>query len=249
MFPANFSPFEQEEEWHPSNLTPSSECRPMSVQFIDDDLKDLHNALKHPLSTYDSHSRRYIAVSSNSGLADMRAGSSRITDRIMEDDNDLEQTQALVPAETPMTFWDSIFQVSIDRFRTLWHDEPQGREKSGCDYSIRKKSTWEDIYGQLQKAREFYDGDTKGLWGRHAKSFTKKRRSIIDHTTPVARQAVRFVPQMEYTTPVVAAVQVLVDVNILNSYLHHIMIYMEADLGIQGIRNHFTRTGIYDHGT
>lgn len=223
MFPVNSSPFEQAGEWHPSNLTPGTERRPMSVQFIDDDLKDLHNALKQPLSTYDSYSRRYVAVSSNSGLANRGRGSSRITNTIMEEDN-LEQSQALVPAEPPMTFWESIFQVSIDRFKTLWHNEPPGREKSGCDYSIRKKSTWEDVYGQLQKAREFYDGDTKGLWGRHAKSFTKKRRSVIDHTTPVARQAVRFVPQMEYTTPVVAAVQVLVDVNTLDLYLHHTMI-------------------------
>lgn len=188
----------------------------MSVQFIDDDLKDLHNALKHPLSAYDSHYRRYVAVSSSPGLASGEDFAPHLTDTIPEGESSFGQSQALVPATTPMTFWDSIFQVSLDRFRTLWPDEPQGREKSGCNYSIRQKLTWEDIYGQLQKAREFYDGDTKGLWGRRAKSYTKKRRSFIDHTAPVARQAVRFVPQMDYTTPVVAAVQVLVDVNILN---------------------------------
>lgn len=156
-------------------------------------------------------------MSSTSGLARRGTGSSRATDTVMEDDDDLTQTQALVPAATPMTFWDSVFQISLDRFKTLWPDEPQGREKSGCNYSIRTKSTWEDIYDQLQKAREFYDGDTKGLWGRHAKSYTKKKRSFIDHTVPIARQAVRFVPQMDYTTPVVAAVQVLVDVSRLET--------------------------------
>jgi hypothetical protein len=188
----------------------------MSVQFIDDDLKDLHNALKNPLSEYDSHVRRYVAVSSKFGLVSGNRVAPHFTDTIMEEGGSSEQSQALVPATTPMTFWESIFQVSLDRFKTLRPNEPQGREKSGCNYSIRKKSTWEDIYAQLQKAREFYDGDTKGLWGHHAKSYNKKRRSFIDHTVPIARQAVRFVPQMDYTTPVVAAVQVLVDVNILS---------------------------------
>lgn len=204
---------------HPSNLTPGTERRPMSVRFIDDDLKSLHNALKHPLSIYDSYSKRYVAMSSNSGFANSGQEASRLTDTIMEDDNGVEQSQALVPATTPMTFWDSIFQVSLDRFKAVWPDEPQGREKSGYHYSIRNKAAWEDIYAQLQKAREFYDGDTRGLWGRHAKSYNKTRRSIIDHTVPIARQAVRFVPQMDYTTPVVAAVQVLIDVNTINLWL------------------------------
>lgn len=212
MFPVNFQISEQG-DWLPSNSSSRTDRRPIPVQFIDDDLKDLHNALNQPLSTYDYHSRRYVAMSSTSGLARRGTGSSRATDTVMEDDDDLTQTQALVPAATPMTFWDSVFQISLERFKTLWPDEPQGRAKSGCNYSIRTKSTWEDIYDQLQKAREFYDGDTKGLWGRHAKSYTKKKRSFIDHTVPIARQAVRFVPQMEYTTPVVAAVQVLVDVS------------------------------------
>lgn len=223
MFPVDSPSFEQG-DWLPSDSTPRIQRPPISVQFIDDDLKDLHNALKHPLSAYDSHARRYVAVSSTSGLAGGETRAPHFTDTMMEDGSSSEQSQALVPAVTPMTFWDSIFQVSVDRFKTMWPDEPQGREKSGYNYSIRKKSTWEDIYAQLQKAREFYDGDTKGLWGRHAQSYNKKRRSFIDHTTPIARQAVRFVPQMDYTTPVVAAVQVLVDVSIPNFVLSWVRI-------------------------
>lgn len=227
MFPVNASYYEPGDGL-PSNSMPRTERPPMSVQFIDDDLKDLHNALKYPLSTYDTHAGRYVAVSSRFGLASGERVAPSITDTITEDGSSSEQSQALVPAETPMTFWDSIFQVSLDRFKALWPDEPQGREKSGYDYSIRKKATWEDIYSQLQKAREFYDGDTKGLWGRHAKSYNKTRRSIIDHTVPIARQAVRFVPEMDYTTPVVAAVQVLVDVNILDLRLQLMIIVQRS---------------------
>lgn len=218
MFPVEHSDLGEQGDWIPSNSTPETEHVPISVQFIEHKLKDLHNALKHPLSTYDSSARKYIAASSIFGRATAgNAMASHFTDPTMGDGSSHEQSQALVPASTPMTFWEDIFQVSLDRFRTLWPEEPQGREKSGYNYSIRKKLTWEDIYAQLQKAREFYDGDTKGFWGRHAKVYTKKRRSFIDHTGPIARQAVRFVPQMEYTTPVVASVQVLVDVNIMIS--------------------------------
>lgn len=227
MLPVNTLYFESGDGL-PSSSMPRTERPPMSVQFIDDDLKDLHNALKHPLSAYDTQAGRYVAASSRFGLASRETYGPNITDTIMEDGSSSEQTQALVPATTPMTFWDSIFQVSLDRFKALWPDEPQGREKSGYDYSIRRKATWEDIYAQLQKAREFYDGDTKGLWGRHAKSYNKTRRSIIDHTVPIARQAVRFVPEMDYTTPVVAAVQVIVDVNILDLRLQLMIILQRS---------------------
>ncbi|KAK2609894.1 hypothetical protein N8I77_003366 [Diaporthe amygdali] len=194
-----------------SNLIPRTERPPMSVQFIDNDLADLHAALKNPLSTYDSLSGRYVELSLSAELASMDTVMSRSTDEIIGGGSDSTQIQELVPTVTPMMFWESIFHVSLERFNSLWPDEPHDRVKSGWNYSIRKSSTWEDVYAQLQKAREFYDGDTKGLWGRYAKSYTKKRRWFIDHTTPIARQGVKFVPQIDYATPVVAAVQVLVD--------------------------------------
>lgn len=212
MSPANSSYLEELNDQTVADLPPTTERPPMSVRFIDNDLADLHAALNHPLSAYDSLSGRYVALSLNARVSSPDAIASRSTDNTMDDGSGSTQSQALIPAETPMEFWDSIIHLSLDRFKSLWPDEPQDRVKSGWDYSIRKISTWEDIYDQLQKAREFYDGDTKGLRGRYARSYTKKRRWLVDHTTPIARQGVRFVPQIDYATPVVAAVQVLVDV-------------------------------------
>ncbi|KAI3391094.1 hypothetical protein diail_7972, partial [Diaporthe ilicicola] len=211
MFPMNPSPSEQSGDGVRSNSTAATAPRPMSVQFIDNDLVDLHAALKYPLSAYDSQSGRYVPFSVNAGFASMETVASHSTDAIMEESDGLTQNQALVPAATPMAFWDSIFEGSLDRFNTLWPDEPKDREKSGWDYSIRKISTWDDVYDQLQKAREFYDGDTKGLWGRYAKTYTKRRRWFVDHSSTIGRQAVKFVPTIDYATPVIAAVQVLVD--------------------------------------
>ncbi|KAJ0104475.1 hypothetical protein J7T55_010941 [Diaporthe amygdali] len=211
MFPVRSPYSEENDDEIASNLIPRTERPPMSVQFIDNDLADLHAALRNPLSTFDSLSGRYVELSLSAELARMETIMSPSTDEIIGGGSDSTQIQEFVPTVTPMAFWERIFQVSLERFNSLWPDEPHDRVKSGWNYSIRKSSTWEDVYAQLQKAREFYDGDTKGLWGRYAKSYTKKRRWFIDHTTPIARQGVKFVPQIDYATPVVAAVQVLVD--------------------------------------
>lgn len=186
------------------------EHQPDAVKFIDTHLLDLHDALKDPMSIYDSHSGRYVPASLHAARLEATEAAES---HIIEPDISVDITEALIPLGVSMTFWDRIFEKSVDRFKASWADAPKDRERSGWNYSIRDRSTWEEVYAQLQKARELYDGDTKGLWGRHAKSFTKKRREFVDQSVPMARQAVRFVPSLDYTTPVIAAVQVLVDVS------------------------------------
>lgn len=185
---------------------------PVAVKFLNNNLLDLHEALRNPMSRYDSVSRRYVTVSQLASLASTESDESGPERSALLDGSD----GAVVLAASSMRFWDKIFLKSADRFKSLWANAPRDRERSGWDYCIRDKSTWEDVYAQLQKAREFYDGDSKGFWGRHAKDFTKKRRWIVDHSGPAARQAVKFVPQMDMATPVIAAVQVLVDVSPLD---------------------------------
>ncbi|KAJ4409143.1 hypothetical protein N0V82_009556 [Gnomoniopsis sp. IMI 355080] len=200
-----------ESDQHTANQPLSEATAPASqpdaVKFLDNNLTGLHNALKHPMSQYNPLLRRYVGVSEIVREQDLDAIASSSTQPNMLAGNN----GALTLIAQPMEFWDSIFRKSVDRFQALWLDAPKNREKSGWNYSVRDKSTWEDVYSQLQKAREYYDGDTKGLWGRYAKGYTKKRRWVVDHSGPVARQAVKFVPTMDYATPVIAAVQVLVD--------------------------------------
>lgn len=187
------------------------------------------------MSKYDSRSKRYIAVSQAARLASTAAAAPDLIQSSVLDGS----SGAIILAAAPMTYWDGIFQKSVDRFKALWVNAPKDREKSGLDYGIRDRSTWEDVYSQLQKAREFYDGDTKGLWGRYAKGYTRKRRWFVDHSGPVARQAVKFVPQMDYATPVIAAVQVLVDVSPLDACVKFLInksgraIFAEATTNVQ----------------
>jgi hypothetical protein len=100
----------------------------------------------------------------------------------------------------------------MDRFKAIEPNKPKDQlKKSGNNYSIRDKTTWKNVYTQLQKAREVYDGDKKGFWGQCKRG----KRWIIDHSGPV-RQVTKFVPDLDYVSPVLAAVEVLLDV----SYLH-----------------------------
>ncbi|KAJ4387488.1 hypothetical protein N0V93_008080 [Gnomoniopsis smithogilvyi] len=220
MFSEAGSCFDPEEviETQPLPETSAPTTQPEAVKFLDNNLADLHVALKDPVSRYDCHLRRYVAVSE----AIIPQESPKTVDSSAQP-NMLDGIDgALTSIAQPMKYWDLIFQKSVDRFQTLFCT-PKDREKSGWNYSVRDKSNWDGVYAQLQKAREYYDGDTKGLWGRRAKDYTKKRRWVVDHSVPVARQAVKFVPQMDYATPVIAAVQVLVDAFETTSHVRETM--------------------------
>jgi hypothetical protein len=122
------------------------------------------------------------------------------------EDNGLRQAQ---PVEASMAFWTPHFAPSIARLKELQPNDPKYRVKTGNNYSIRDADGWPHVYGQLQKAREYYDGEKKGHWGRRYKRAT---RWIVDHTAP-ASQAIRLVPNVDYISPVLAAIEVVIEVS------------------------------------
>lgn len=146
-------------------------------------------------------------------LSSMAAGSTTqlgLTSTAEDDDQVVMLPQpALLSTETK-AFWDNIFTKSMDKFKELYPTVPKRRVKSGTDYKIRDKTTWVDVYTQLQKAREVYDGDKQGLWGRYKKG----RRWMVDHSGSIVRQGIKLVPTNDIVSPVLAAVQVLLDVSI-----------------------------------
>ena len=121
--------------------------------------------------------------------------------------NGLRQAQ---PVKESMTFWDTIFPMAIDRLAELQPAEPTDRVKLGHNYGIRTAGNWLTVYGQLQKAREHYDGKAKGLWGRR---YEETLRWVVDHSDSV-KQAIKYVPNIEYVSPVLAALEVIFDVSI-----------------------------------
>jgi hypothetical protein len=95
----------------------------------------------------------------------------------------------------------------MDRFKST--KEPKGRSQTV--YNIRDKTDWDSVYDTLTLAREKYqeNGGSVGRWLRRV------RRKAADNITPgaeVAKIASKVVPQNPYATPVVGAVEVLLDV-------------------------------------
>jgi cell division protein YceG involved in septum cleavage len=176
-----------------SNPIPSIRHQPLSVDFIDNHLQEYHEAFKNPQVRYDPELRRYVATTP-------RQPSAKLTKE------HVPQARKLQPAVEAMRFWTFIFEDAMKRFMLKYKDEPDHRIKED-DYNIRNKKNWQDIYAQLQKARESYDGQ-EGFWGRVKKGL----RKAADNSD-TAKQVIRLVPDNEYVSPVLAVVEVLVDVS------------------------------------
>lgn len=105
-----------------------------------------------------------------------------------------------------MTFWNSIFNDAISKFIAM--PEPKGRSKTR--YSIRDKTDWDAVYTTLELAQNKYntEGGPVG-WLR------KIRRKAADNVAPMAaavKSARGAVPDNPYSTPVLGAVGILLDV-------------------------------------
>jgi hypothetical protein len=125
----------------------------------------------------------------------------------MSDDSDNGEEppvpRPLAPQAAAMKFWGFIFDDALEDFKAE-HEQPKGRPEM---YDIRCTTDWEAIYERLQLAREAFDGTKRNFWGRAKKT----RRRIADYAGPV-RGLAKFIPDGTYTSPVRAAVEVLLDV-------------------------------------
>lgn len=169
---------------------PLLRVQPLSVDFIENRLPSFHDAFKNSQSQFDPVSGRYIPTAMNGP----------------DGADGLRQAR---PVKESMAFWDTIFPMAMNRLTELQPTEPKDRIKNGCDYGIRAARSWPSVYSQLQKAREHYDGKTKGFWGRHYK---ETLRWIVDHSAST-KQVIKYVPNIEYVSPVLAAVEVILDVS------------------------------------
>lgn len=174
--------------------------QPPSVDFIDNRLPLIHKAFTFPWIGYDRKIGRYLPKQLDS--ADIIHHNDAA---LMDRDGEEPTGQLIQPNVTaPMTFWNDIFDPSMGMFKSLHPKQPHGRIKDGFNYSIREKTAWEQVYPQLEKALERYVG------GR----YKKYRRLVGDHVTRVAKLGVKVAPSSDITTPILGAVQIILDVSI-----------------------------------
>jgi hypothetical protein len=107
-----------------------------------------------------------------------------------------------------MVFWASVFPDAMAELKTTI-EEPKGR--SDTSWSIRNKWEWVAVYEVLESARSKYE-DEAGKMGL----LRRVRRKFADNIAPVAGVvsiASKVVPDSSGATPVLGAVEVLLDVS------------------------------------
>jgi hypothetical protein len=108
-----------------------------------------------------------------------------------------------------MLFWNTIFLAALVQFKSNpATPEPKGRSET--PYSIRDKRDWDAIYSTLALAWNEYQKA-----GGRVGCLRKTRRKAADNVAPlvvVAQIASDIAPENPYSTPVLGAVEVLLDV-------------------------------------
>jgi hypothetical protein len=111
----------------------------------------------------------------------------------------------LLPAVGAMQFWAIIFQKSLDNFNERYK-EPKPRAIDKHTYCIRDKTDWLGVYDELEAARQVWKG--KGFM----KDLKRGMRTVLERVQ-VLRQPVNLGSDIEYVSPVFAAIQIIVDVS------------------------------------
>lgn len=193
---------------------------PPTVEFIQTHLQQHHAAFVDPPAHYNPTSERYepnnkalaLMPRPNDG-APIMEGNSATTPLSVQlpvpsstmDDNMFPPRPALTDVKA-MEYWAKLFPKALAEFNET--DEPKGRNKT--EYSIRNEHDWDNIYEKLEKARTKYQSETGTVgWLR------KVRRKAADHAAPVAQTASnvkKVLPENSYSTPVLGAVQLILDV-------------------------------------
>ncbi|KAK4454248.1 hypothetical protein QBC34DRAFT_155738 [Podospora aff. communis PSN243] len=166
--------------------------------FIDNQLVEAHPALAaNNNSSYDSslgcYAQREDVV--------VQAAQPPPVDASSEPTDDVLPARPLPDPVSAMKFWDDIFDDAMKEFIDNAEAEPD--KSSAC--AIRDKKDWDSVFGQLESARNRFN-NTTGVRGKMRKIY----RKVADNVQPVI-QLTKLVPDIEYTTPVLGAVEFLLE--------------------------------------
>lgn len=168
---------------------PKIHNQPLSVDFIETRLPEIHEAFRNLPIQYDPELKRFLAIPrqfSAMSPIDRQYNASHHNSQL--NNGNLSTTeikrphcQSLQARELPpevglMVFWNSILSKAQEKLKSNRPEEPK-KLLEEPNNSIRSKNNWDDIYSQLQNARENFDGIKSGFWGH----FRKGYRSMAAH--------------------------------------------------------------------
>lgn len=167
-----------------------------SVDFIDTRMPDYHESFKQDLCRFEPEEGKYEA----------RDQLSIVAKHVV-----LPPPRQVPAAVSSMKFWESIFPNAMDKLRDS-AETPEPKALARSDFSIRTAATWDEVIEKLEKSQLRYDGTKQGLLDR----LKYRSRKVMDYTDGVHR-IVKVVPDTDIVSPVLAAVNVLLDVCLSDS--------------------------------
>lgn len=192
-----------------STFVPDLSLQPASIDFIDNRLAKHHCAFVNPPVHYDPMSGQYKHNSQASALAQSHGVlTTPGTSVAAPQNNDGPTARPIWTTTSAMRIWNDIFPQAMDRFRST----PKLKGGPKPDYNIRDKDDWDAVYDMLVAARAEYQvkGGVVGL-------LRKVRRKAADSVGPaveIAHAASKIAPNDPYATPVLGAVEVVLDVRL-----------------------------------
>ncbi|KAJ4246301.1 hypothetical protein NW762_013652 [Fusarium torreyae] len=108
-----------------------------------------------------------------------------------------------------LEFWDKLFPHGMDRLKVEHPTEPDMRQ----NWKIRDKTDCTSVFDQLEKAKGCYSSVNKGFKSK----FRHVYRKLADNAEPFIG-ATKLIPNNEYVTPVLGAVQVLLELKRQQKY-------------------------------
>lgn len=195
-----------------SSFIPDLGNQPPSVDFIENRMPKYSPAFKTSPVHYNPASQQFISFErQKSGLSE-RIDSFTIQNNAIEKQNPpMDQSMALVTSLSAnteaMKYWNEIFSDAWTQLQAT--TEPRIKRH---ELRIRCDKSWDTIYLKLEKARSGYL--------KQSGQFGQVVRWCADHTTPatvLVKIAQGVAPSNPYSTPVLGAVQLIVNVK-LSSY-------------------------------
>ncbi|KAK5658405.1 hypothetical protein OQA88_2382 [Cercophora sp. LCS_1] len=198
-----------------TTLIPDLSAQPPAADFIDNHADQYHPAFAVPPSEYDPASGLFLITSQppNWGpppswemIASTRAPAFPNAGRkpALPRDDPPPPRPLAEPVEA-LKFWDTLFPIAMDQFKKERPLEPETLVK--LDLRIRDENNWTSVFDKLERAKQDYSNVDKGFKAK----FRSVYRTIADNAMQPLMNVTRLVPDVEYVTPVLGIVEILLE--------------------------------------
>jgi hypothetical protein len=198
------------------NSTQASRLQSDSVVFIETQLDAFHPGFANPASHYDEHLQGFVIddcppeAAAGSLIVHNSAPGALKPSTLSPSD----VGKRLLPARTraepgaALQFWNQLFAPAMAQFVAAHPQEPSEIKKKG--HGIRSKRSWNDVYDELEAAKDAYSQTDTGFKG----AFRKVYRKSADQGAGINLSVFKVgqnVLNNEYVTPVLGVVQVVLE--------------------------------------